>query len=214
MALRPEAIMSMENSIQNAATRKIMNNGNGDAGPEPKNSLEDVPYLSSKKMQEWNEFLKYVEDKNLKGKPELDKEDMGNKLFQEWKKQNPNKSINIDDVPSVRKTYLALRDENIEGFKSGKSYYDTPQGRLSGPKADYSSFMRNITLNEESANPNYIGRYMTQTKFPAVIGRVKEQESKKILSEQAGPLYRPGMKDVELKQAIKTAESKIPLKNP
>ena len=214
MALRPEAIMSMENSIQNAATRKMMNNGNGEVGPKPKyKSIEEVDFLSPQKMQEWNSYIDYAKDKGFAGKAEIDKEGKGNKLFEEWKKQNPKTSISIEDMPSVRKSLIALRNESIENMKTGKGEYMSSKGVQKGPNADYSEFMRHVELNEKSSDPNYIGQHMTITKFPAPKAKIVQKGSGKVISETSGPLSMPGKSEQEMRELFRRIEPTVP-KNP
>jgi hypothetical protein len=217
MALRPEAIMNMENSIQNAATKKMMNNSNGEAGPEPENPLDKVAFLSPQKMQEWNSYIDYTEKKGYRGKPELDKDNLGNKLFDEWKKANPKASISKEDMPSVRKSLLKLREETISDMKANKGkwkvFSGTPQEKeLSGPDVDYTEFMGFLPRNEKSQDPNYIGQYMTRTKFPPISARIKETETKKIIGESGKTLRMPGMEEKQMAEAYKAAESskKVP----
>lgn len=60
--------------------------------------------LTPKEMQEWNRFLKYVEQKGYKGSKDLDvrSKGLGASLFESFKKENPDISFGYDIVPSVQ----------------------------------------------------------------------------------------------------------------
>jgi hypothetical protein len=125
---------------------------------------------------DWNDFLGYLDKKGVRGKPELDKGDLGNKYFQQYLKENPNTSLSEAIIPQIRKAYMNLRNENLENIKTGKiSYQGAPE-----------TFMNNIVLNEKSANPNYVGQHLTQTVFPGY--KIKDDKTGETL--RAEQLYK------------------------
>jgi len=203
MPLRQEAIMNMENSIQNAATKKMMNGEGADKEKDPK-SLEGVSFLSPEKMEEWNQFIDYAEKKGFRGNPDLDKNNKGNLLFEEWRKLNPKVTISKADMPSVRKSMLRLRDDAMEEIKKGGEYTGSTLGRQTGPNANFGEFMRHLVLNEESNDPNYIGQRMTMTRFPRGKAQVKEKGTGKILEEKQLELRKPGEGFMKVKEALGT----------
>lgn len=149
----------------------------------------DSDEIPEKMMQDWNDFLAYLDKKGVRGKPELDKNDLGNKYFREYLKENPNTSLSEEAIPKIRKAYLNLRDENLENIKTGKITY----------KGAPDTFMNNIVLNEKSANPNYVGQRLTQTLFPGY--KIKDKESGEVL--RAEQIYKSG------KNLLKEANQKI-----
>ena len=200
MPLRQEAILNMENSIQNAATRKMMNGEGSDKEKDPK-SLEGVSYLSPEKMEEWNQFIDYVEKKGFRGDPSLDKEDKGNLLFEEWRKLNPKVTITKADMPSVRKSMLRLRDDSMEDIKAGRGEFKSSKGIQKGPNTDFTEFMRHLLLNEQSNDPNYIGHRLTMTRFPRGKAQVKSKTGQ-VLEEKELELRKPGEGSIKVKEAL------------
>jgi len=126
---------------------------------------------------DWNKYLEYLEKKGVKGSANLDKGGLGNKYFLEYIKANPGTSLSVDVIPRVRQLYIDLRNTNIEQMKKGNASF-SPGGivgnkatgnSITGATGDYTEFMKNIIENEKTANPNYVGRYLTQTRFPEIL---------------------------------------------
>jgi hypothetical protein len=201
MPLRQEAILNMENSIQNAATKKMMNGESSDKEKDPK-SLEGVSFLSPEKMEEWNQFVDYVEKRGFRGDASLDKEDKGNLLFEEWRKLNPKVTITKADMPSVRKSMLRLREDAMEDIKKGGEYTGPTLGKQTGPNANFGEFMRHLLLNEQSNDPNYIGHRLTMTRFPRGKAQVKSKETGQVLEEKQLELRKPGEGTIKVKEAL------------
>lgn len=87
-------------------------NPTGDGDPQP---------LTAQKRAEWNQYVDFVEKRGYKGSTELDKRETGlaNKLFDEFKKEFPNTSISLNDVPSVQYEMQELR-KTVQGFAKRK----------------------------------------------------------------------------------------------
>lgn len=69
--------------------------GGGDEPPKP---------LTPQQRKEWNAYVDYVDKRGYKGSPLLDKRETGlaTSLFNEFKKQNPNTTISLNDIASVQ----------------------------------------------------------------------------------------------------------------
>lgn len=117
--------------------------------------------VTDKVKSDWNDFLGYLDKKGVRGKPELDKGNLGNQYFQQYLKENPKTSLSVEIIPEIRKQYIAERDRGIADIKAGRGEL---MGK-SGPDVDVSPFMRHIVLNEQSQDPNYVGQHLTQTPF-------------------------------------------------
>lgn len=141
--------------IQEEKVDVIEENVNGEGESEDGGATEQ-------NKKDWNVYLSWLDSKKMKGKPELDKGQLGNKLFQQFLKENPNTSLTKEIIPKIRKSYMELREATINDILSGKSSY---YGK-SGKGTDVSSLMRHIVENEKSKDPNYVGQHLTQTFFP------------------------------------------------
>lgn len=84
--------------------------------------------LSVQEMSEWNMFLDHVKGKGLEGSPTLNTKDknLGQSLFDEFKKTNPNVSIGYDIVPAVQQAMQELRG-NTQSFLKRKGQPDAEQ---------------------------------------------------------------------------------------
>lgn len=123
--------------------------------PEKKEEPKE-PVIDDKVKQDWNNYLDWLDKKGMRGKPELDKGGVGNNLFKQYIKENPSTSLTDKHIPGIRKAYLDLRNDRLKEIESGKGTY----------KGDVSTFMKHIVDNEKSADPNYVGQHLTQTRFP------------------------------------------------
>lgn len=118
---------------------------------------EEKETVSDAIKQDWNSYLTWLDKKGMRGKPELDKGGLGNNLFKQYLKENPNTSLTEKIIPSIRKAYVDLRNDRLKEIQGGSATTST---------VNPENFMNHILLNEKSNNPNYVGQYLTQTLFP------------------------------------------------
>lgn len=123
----------------------------------------ESPIVSDRVKQDWNKFLSWLDEKKLRGKAELDKGGLGQKMLEEYLSTTKDTSLNKDIIPAIRKEYMNLRQSNIEDIASGKANWNGKTGK----DLDFSTFMKHIVENEKTSNPNYIGQHLTQTYFPS-----------------------------------------------
>lgn len=131
-------------------------------GVTPPGTDPTTPILSDDQKLEWNNYLSWLDKKGMRGKPELDKNNMGNKLFNQYIKENPKTTLSVDLIPAIRSEYSKLRNSGIESILAGKISMEGKTGK----DVDLNRFMSHIVANEKSANPNYVGQHLTQTPFP------------------------------------------------
>jgi len=153
----------IQNLLKNAVMNSPKNMGEMPESEEMVEMEETEPTddpakpLNFKEMLEWNKYLDYLDEKKVRGTPELDKNDLGNKYFREYIKSNPQTPLAAEDfIPRLRTSYLQLRDYNLGRIRTGKATTTVPEER----------FMPHIVLNEKSQQPNYVGKNLTQTRFP------------------------------------------------
>ena len=117
-----------------------------------------APKVDNKLRKDWNDFLDYLDKKGQRGKEELDYDDMGNKLLDEYLATNKNTSITKDKVPVIRKELLNYRNWVLGQAKEGKTMLEDG--------VTEENFMKHIVENEASEKPDYVGSRFTKTKFP------------------------------------------------
>lgn len=147
--------------------------------PATADKSADTDELTPKQMLGWNKFLSSLEKKGLKGKPELDKNNLGNRLFKEWLKENPDEGLSEQDIPKVRKTYSNQRTMRLKEIKEGKGGFDKG--------ANEENFMRFIVENEKAKDPNYVGMRLTQTPFPGSVFNIKDEKGNIVEQRVAKP---------------------------
>lgn len=138
---------------------------------EPVVDDENSETVSDAIKQDWNSYLTWLDKKGMRGKKELDTGDLGNKLFRQYLKENPNTSLSEKVIPSIRQAYVDLRNDRLKELQSGSATTNT---------VNPENFMNHILLNEKSNDPNYVGQHLTQTMFPGAKLTSPTGEVKKI----------------------------------
>jgi hypothetical protein len=161
--------------IREALMSALMKNKGGEMEDtvEETSEMPDVQKIKS----DWNSFLSWMEKKGVKGKPELDKGDTGNKYFKQYIAENPGTSLNESVIPIIRQEYVKLRDDGVKNILEGKGVFSLPGvGNLQGDKAKpyIDRYMGHILNNERSEHPNYVGQHLTQTYFPPATLNIEE----------------------------------------
>lgn len=141
--------------MNNLFLRRKPNNVVGNTPPEG-----DKP-VDNKIRTDWNDFLKFIDKKGYRGKPELDKGGKGYQLFDEYVKSTPGTSLSREVLPVIRKELLNYRNWALEQNKSTAP----GAGRLA-PGVTEDNFMKHVVLNEKTSDPNYPGSNLTITPFP------------------------------------------------
>jgi len=158
---------------------------------------ESTTKITDQHKQDWNKYLGWLKDKGMQGKPELDKGGLGERLFDQYIKENPETSLNRNLIPGIRREYNDLRNQAIEEFKSGKSVFNYKDK----PSSDYDLFMKHIVDNEKSANPNYVGQHLTMTMFPGAKITEKDANTGKVLSQKSIPVMSTQSKNEFFKKS-------------
>jgi hypothetical protein len=72
------------------------------------------PAMTPQEMMQWNRFIKFVKDKGVAGSTDLDKRDTdrGRVLFDEFKKANPDTTIDYTIVPRAQQEFLKFQKFN------------------------------------------------------------------------------------------------------
>jgi len=126
---------------------------------------ENPVAISDELKTNWNKYLDWLDKKGMKGKPELDKGGVGNKLFKQYLSETADAKLSEKDIPVIRQAYKEMRDQGIKDQKEGKIAFGT------GVTAE--NFMSHIVANEKTSNPNYVGQHLTQTRFPGMKAQLK-----------------------------------------
>jgi len=200
--------------IREAIMAALANQANQSNTEQPTEGTPDV----GKIKKDWNNFLTWMESKNVRGKQDLDKNDLGNIYFRQYIKENPGTSLSEEVIPIIRQEYVKDREKKAQDILSGKgSFKIEGVGEVSGEKAKpyMDRFMPGILKNEASKNPNYVGQFLTQTPF---VGFEMEyyEDDKKVKTESEGFIPSKEWDSKRIKEINKqnaTKVAKIPTKN-
>ncbi len=131
-------------------------NPTGDGDPDP---------LTPQKRQEWNQYVDFVDRRGYKGSTELDKRETGlaNKLFEEFKKENPTTTISLNDIQSVQHEMQQLK-KTVQDFakRRGDKNADNLLGGISKvdgwPGSKTTQFKFPVMAVDSFHNGQFVGR--------------------------------------------------------
>lgn len=69
--------------------------------------------------QGWNDYISWLEKKGLKGHPSLDKNDLGGKMIDQYRKENPATPITRELIPTIQKEFGNYRNYVLAKVKAG-----------------------------------------------------------------------------------------------
>lgn len=204
--------------IREALMAAVMNNKGGEATGETMEATASETPNVGKIKSDWNKFLTWMQSKNVRGKSDLDKNNLGNIYFKQYIKENPGTSLNEGVIPIIRQEYIKDREKKVQDILSGKGSFQVEGvGNLSGEQAKpyMDRFMPGILKNEASENPNYVGQYLTQTPF---VGFEMDyyEDGKKVKTESEGFIPPKEWRTRSIKESDEqkaTKVAKIPAKN-
>lgn len=113
-----------------------------------KKTKKEAP-INSKDMQAWNDWIVWLDKKGLKGNKSLDTGDMGNKMIDEYRKENPNTSLTRDMVIPIQKAFKQYRDFSINELRNKKAMLvdaKNPNGRFVSPDENLDSYMKDLSI--------------------------------------------------------------------
>lgn len=85
------------------------------------NPPENEQPITNQTRKDWNDYLAWLETKKLRGKPELDKNNLGIQMIEEYRKVNPNTTITKEMVVPIQKEFQKYREWSLDQVKQGKA---------------------------------------------------------------------------------------------
>ena len=131
------------------------------------------PQVDNTIRAEWNKYLDWLEAKGMRGKPDLDKNDLGGKMIDAYRKENPNTPITREMVIPIQKDFGKYRDWSLEEVKAGRSALAegvTPE-----------NYMRALSIVD-----GIPGQRTTSFKFPNSYLQTLDTNKKLISTENKG----------------------------
>lgn len=143
------------------------------------------PVIDNKIRGAWNEYVKYLDGKGLKGHASLDKDDFGGKMIDEYVKANPNSPINRDMIVPIQKEFQNYRKFRLDQIKSGVLKFD--EG------VDENNFMRALSIVD-----GIPGQRTTSFSFPEDYMKTYNEKDELLEKENKGYKGVNGKEEVEV----------------
>lgn len=84
--------------------------------------VEEKPVDNNIRL-EWNKYVDWLGKKGMRGAAELDKDDLGGKMIDAYRKENPSTLISREIVPTIQKEFSKYRDWSLGQIKAQKAAF-------------------------------------------------------------------------------------------
>lgn len=156
----------------------FLKKNNSKSNETPKN---ETPTASVNVMQQWNNYVDWLDSKGMKGSPELDKGDKGFQMMEMYRKENPSFTLTKDDVGVIQQRLQDYRSFAIDSIKQGKMkiiyggkevfYKDLSPEQQKDVEQNYMGKIAKTGID------NFPGQFTTSTKFSSeFISKVNSRE--------------------------------------
>lgn len=105
-------------------------------GGDPKGKTP--PKIDNNVRSAWNQYVQFLDSKGLKGSPVLDHNDMGGKMIDEYRKENPDTPITREMVAPIQQEFAKYRQYMLDQIAQGKGQF--------GPGVNKDNFMRSLSV--------------------------------------------------------------------
>ncbi len=79
------------------------------------------PLIDNRIRTDWNNYVTWLEKKGYKGHPDLDKNDLGGKMIDQYRKENPTTLVSRETIPAIQKEFSNYRDWTLNEIKNGRA---------------------------------------------------------------------------------------------
>ncbi len=110
--------------------------------------------VNDKLRRDWNEYILFLEKKGYKGHPALDKNDLGGKMIDLYRQQNPTTSLSREKIKDVQTEFSKYRDYQLNEIKNKRAAF--------GAGANENNFLKNLSVIDGIA-----GQRTTSFSFPS-----------------------------------------------
>lgn len=77
--------------------------------------------VDNKLRTDWNNYISWLDKKGLKGHPSLDKSNLGFKMIEEYRKENPSTLVSKENILPIQKEFQRYREWALEQAKKGQA---------------------------------------------------------------------------------------------
>lgn len=126
--------------------------GTGTPTGTPTDTPKEIP-ITNDIRRGWNNYTDWLDKKGLKGSPELDKNDLGLQMIDQYRTENPATPITRDMVIPIQKEFQNYRNYSLDQVKQGKASF--------APNTNEGNFMKSLSIID-----GIPGQRTTSFKFP------------------------------------------------
>lgn len=101
----------------------------------------------------WNDYIKFLDKKGLKGHPSLDHNDLGMKMIDQYRKEHPGTPLSRESIIPIQQEFSRYRDARLKEVESGKGAF--------GPGVTKDNFLKALSIVD-----NIPGQRTTSFSFP------------------------------------------------
>lgn len=101
---------------------------------------ENDPPITNKIRQGWNDYISWLKSKGLAGDASLDKNGLGVKMINQYRKENPDTPITPDLVTPIQKDFGKYRQYALKQIDDGEAMLDPHSG------ATKENFMKGLSI--------------------------------------------------------------------
>lgn len=125
--------------------------------------------ISNKLRSDWNAYTEYLSKKGLKGHPSLDKNDLGGKMIDQYRKENPTTLVSRENIKPIQQEFSKYRDWVINEARNKKAIIDVPEDQ----------FMRGLSTvdgipGQRTTSFSFPNSYLTTILNGKNLGRANE----------------------------------------
>lgn len=131
----------------------MLPNLNGNPTPTVRDTEKEPNKITNAVRQEWNNFVDFLDQRGLKGNPELDKGDLSQRLLSQYIRENPMTPLRPEMVKDIQGDFANYRGYALNKIRQNKG--------VLAPGVTEENFMADLSKLD-----NWPGSFTTKHKFP------------------------------------------------
>lgn len=84
---------------------------------------DEDPPITNKVRKDWNNYVGWLDKQGLKGNPALDKDELGGKMIDKYREENPGTSITREMITPIQQDFSNYKNYIINKVKKGEATY-------------------------------------------------------------------------------------------
>lgn len=132
-----------------------------------------MPVIDNNVRQSWNNYVGWLKKKGMAGSPDLDKNDFGNVMLNQYLRENPDSFLKPEMVKPIQADFANYRQFALDQVKQGKASF--AQG------TDENNFMTSLSKLD-----SWPGSETTKHQFPSQYLQHLDEQGKLLSTQNKG----------------------------